>query len=197
MRISNRSISSLTKCMFARGFLTSRGYNIGTRLVEDFLAKSNLSRCTNIREAAEVVSKVGFKMFLDITPNVIFPDSTVNTNSGSMNSSELVMNGTTAQHSKNGANTASGTVGTRDPKEFVLQLMENPLAEFVELPDEALQGGLWYSNVLAGVLRGALEMLQIQTECTFISDSLRGDETTEIRIRVLRFLQEKAPPSDD
>lgn len=42
---------------------------------------------------------------------------------------------------------------------FSLTFEENPLAEFVELPDEALEGGLWFSNVLCGVLRGALEMV--------------------------------------
>ena len=44
---------------------------------------------------------------------------------------------------------------------FVLTFEENPLAEFVELPEEALEGGLWYSNVLCGVLRGALEMVSL------------------------------------
>jgi hypothetical protein len=34
------------------------------------------------------------------------------------------------------------------------------LAEFVELPEEAMEGGLWFSNVLCGVLRGALEMVR-------------------------------------
>jgi hypothetical protein len=42
-------------------------------------------------------------------------------------------------------------------------LDENPLAEFVELPEEALEGGLWFSNVLCGVLRGALEMVRAVT----------------------------------
>jgi hypothetical protein len=39
-------------------------------------------------------------------------------------------------------------------------LDENPLAEFVELPEEAIENGLWFSNVLCGVLRGALEMVR-------------------------------------
>lgn len=42
---------------------------------------------------------------------------------------------------------------------FTLTLDENPLAEFVELPEEVLEGGLWFSNVLCGVIRGALEMV--------------------------------------
>lgn len=45
------------------------------------------------------------------------------------------------------------------PQEFALTLEENPLAEMAELPAEAVEGGLWFSNVLCGVLRGALEMV--------------------------------------
>lgn len=35
------------------------GYNIGLRLIEDYLAKSNtMKRCANFRETAEMISKV-------------------------------------------------------------------------------------------------------------------------------------------
>jgi hypothetical protein len=44
--------------------------------------------------------------------------------------------------------------------EFGLVLDENPLAELAELPSDALDGGLWFSNVLCGVIRGALEMVR-------------------------------------
>jgi len=40
--------------------------------------------------------------------------------------------------------------------EFSLMLDNNPLVEFVELPEEHLH--LNYSNVLCGAIRGALEM---------------------------------------
>lgn len=98
------------------------GYNIGLRLIEDFLAKSNTGQCTNLRETAEMISKVGFKVFMNITPTV--------------------------------------TNWSQDGKSFVLVFEENPLADFVELPDDGrAQNELWYSNILCGVIRGACEMV--------------------------------------
>lgn len=38
--------------------LEKMGYNIGTRLIEDFLARSNIGRCADFREVGEVVAKV-------------------------------------------------------------------------------------------------------------------------------------------
>lgn len=47
-----------------------------------------------------------------------------------------------------------------DNKQFSLIFEENPLADFVELPDDGrAQDELWFSNILVGVLRGALEMV--------------------------------------
>ena len=45
--------------------------------------------------------------------------------------------------------------------QFSLIFEENPLADFVELPDDGrAQDELWFSNILCGVLRGALEMVR-------------------------------------
>jgi hypothetical protein len=40
------------------------GFNIGVRLIDEFLAKSGVNNCSNFRETADVIAKVAFKMFL-------------------------------------------------------------------------------------------------------------------------------------
>jgi hypothetical protein len=87
---------------------------------------------------------------------------------------------------------------TSDSKQFSLVFEENPLADFVELPDDGrAQDELWYSNIFCGVLRGALEMVQMQVEAHFISDVLRGNDTTEMRVSLIRYIDDELPPEDD
>jgi uncharacterized protein YjaZ len=47
-----------------------RGYNIGIRLIDEFLAKSNVSRCVDFRETADVIAKVCFLVSIDAGKNV-------------------------------------------------------------------------------------------------------------------------------
>ena len=74
-------------------------------------------------------------------------------------------------------------------------LDENPIADFVELPEP--YKNLWYSNMLCGILRGALEMVQMQVECRFVKDILRGDDRWEMQVTLIEMLADEFPASDE
>lgn len=167
-----------------------------------------------------MISKVGFKTFLNITPDVTFPTAP----------------STTTQTTE--------IPGMTGPTEFILTFDENPLAEFAELPLDAMgpkyakaaqdkklanwdakevggqAEGLWFSNILCGVVRGSLEMvrappsssasdllfaglienllqLQMQVEASFLSDRLRGDDSTDVHVKLIRIMEEEQPINDE
>merc|ERR1712100_312804 len=116
--------------------LDKMGYNIGVRLIDEFLSQSRITKFSSLKETADLIAKVGFKMFLGVTANV--------------------------------------GKWSADEKEFSLTLDDNPFTDFVDLPEQ--YSGLLYSNMLCGVIRGALEMVQMKVTCSFISDALRNGE---------------------
>jgi len=49
--------------------LEKMGYNIGVRIIEDFLARTGTSKCGDFRETSEKVQQA-FKIFLNVSPTV-------------------------------------------------------------------------------------------------------------------------------
>ena len=114
--------------------LDKMGFNMGTRMVDEFFAKSAPGRqvCKSFRETVEVIAKEAFKMFL----------------------------GTTCDVASVPPEEDSGL------EQWALILKENPLADFVVLPPQ-YQNTLWYSNLLCGIIRGGLDMLNMKVNCFF------------------------------
>lgn len=80
--------------------------------------------------------------------------------------------------------------------EFSLLIEGNPLTEFVELPEGQGQK-LSYNQMICGAIRGALDMVQLEVECRFVQDQLKGDPTTELRIKFIKKLEDALPVGED
>lgn len=94
----------------------------------------------------------------------------------------------------------NATLVRMDEQEAVISLDSDGLGgELVELPDEAVKGGLRYANVLCGMIRGALEMVNVLVECAIVTDPLLSSNstTTDISIKFVKYLEEELPPSND
>ena len=74
-------------------------------------------------------------------------------------------------------------------------LEDNPLTDFVELPEGC--DDLVYCNILCGVIRGALEMVNMNVTCNFVRDVLTGDEVSELRVRLVSLAAETYPFNED
>lgn len=79
--------------------------------------------------------------------------------------------------------------------EFSLLIENNPLTDFVELPPGHSQ--LNFSNILCGVLKAALEMVQMEVDVRFVQDTLKGDNITEIRLKFVKRLEDAVPVGED
>jgi hypothetical protein len=73
--------------------------------------------------------------------------------------------------------------------EYIISFSENPLNDLVELPEK--YKGLNYSNILCGVIRGALESINIKVECYYEKDTLKGNDTNEIKVKFIEVIEEK------
>jgi len=72
---------------------------------------------------------------------------------------------------------------------FSLIMQDNPLIDYVELPKHL--SGLYYSNIICGVIRGALEAIQFKVNCFFVKDTLLGDDITEIKVELKEIITVK------
>lgn len=222
------------------------GHSMGVRCVDELLAKSeiyNLPLCgpskgggnNNLRETAEVICKVGFRMFLGVSncevanfdsagtsfsillhenPLAVFvelpppnPSSNIHNASSSSSSSSnntkklnQTMNNMSINNSNNNETTPhNGEMADKssDP---------NTASAAAPLPEDnidiqaagttAQQGcdlsKLRYSNIYCGVIKGALEQVNLRVDCYFVKDTLHGDDTNEIRVELKEVLVDGA-----
>mmetsp|Transcript_32488 Transcript_32488/g.45344 ORF Transcript_32488/g.45344 Transcript_32488/m.45344 type:complete len:96 (+) Transcript_32488:87-374(+) len=82
-----------------------------------------------------------------------------------------------------------------NPRQFSIEFKGNPLIEFVELPEQFKD--LDYSNILCGVLRGALYSVQMVVTTKLCRSELKGDPISEIEVMLKEVVAEKVKSDDD
>ena len=142
--------------------LEKMGYNIGIRLIDDYLAKSCIDAPKTFEEAIAIISNQAIKYYLGLDNNDVKYELIKSDNS---------------------------ITDTNQQYEYKIEIKENPFNDYVELPDKFK--GLWYSNMICGVIRGALEAINIKVECKYNKDTLKGHDTNEIRVKLIEIIEEK------
>ena len=150
--------------------------------------------------ARDVCTQVGFKMFLGVTATC----SNWSTDaSGSASECSLVRRAhrEALPHRARAQSAAPAAplprvLTVRSPTSVRRQVLEEiPFVEYVELP--ASLSELRYSNILCGVIKGALEQIGIKVDVNFVRDMLRGDDAYEMRVVLVEAVPDEFPFKDD
>ena len=82
-----------------------------------------------------------------------------------------------------------GTYNQVSEKEYHLIFPENPISFYVELPESL--SNLCYSNIICGILRGMLEISGFEVQCEFVKDKMKGDEVNDLKITLVKYIEER------
>ena len=82
-----------------------------------------------------------------------------------------------------------GSFNQVSEKEYYLIFPENPIIFYVELPESL--DGLCYSNIICGILRGMLEISGFEIQCEFVKDKMKGDEVNDLKITLVKYIEER------
>ena len=53
-----------------------------------------------------------------------------------------------------------------------------------------------YGNLICGVLRGCLEMVQYRVDVRYVESVLHGDKTDVISVKLVEVIQDEIPPGE-
>ena len=169
--------------------LDKMGHSMGVRCVDEYLAKlsSAAPPCSNFMETAEVLAKSALKMFLGITADVVYGNADDSAPSYSLmltenplamfvEMPEAYLNNNSSSGSNSNSNSNAST-------------SDNKSKSSAQKPKNAQ---LEYNAVYCGLIRGALEMLNMRVECSFVKSTLRGDDVNEIQVQLQEVMSEGA-----
>lgn len=160
--------------------LDRMGHSMGIRCIEEFLAKSEATKCASFAQTADLL-KTALRMFLGIVVDTrMTTDKPTATTASSSSPAE----------NKNNPDATTSTNNNNNKPFYSIVFQDNPLTIFVELPET--MADLPYNQLLAGMCRGMLELLQYDCQCHIAKSMVNGDDTNEIVVTLQQVLQEGA-----
>jgi len=122
------------------------GYKIGKKLVDDYFAKTGqFEPCSKFERAAEVIASKGLTRYLGVTGKASFSDRNIE-----------------EEIKENQAKEKDKQVKNLEIRRCIIAVSQKcPLEKYVVIPPS--MDGLVYSNLVAGAIKGALEVLDFKT----------------------------------
>lgn len=169
--------------------LYSIGENIGVRIIDEFIAKTQSTvgyQCDSFRDVIVVLCKLAFKYYLGINCDII--QYTVHTLANQSN----VTNPTNNHNIDANTNTTLHSTAT-----VIIQFFQCPLFTFVDLPDDMIE--LRYGNIICGIITAALQQLNISVQCNATKHEFitQHNGVNEITIDLIEIIKENYVANDE
>lgn len=150
------------------------GYNMGVRLIEDFLSRTNSGRCLDLRETADKIQQA-FKMYLSVQP-------TISNWAAATDEFSLIFD-------------------VNPLTEFVELPADVSNLRYSGILCGCIRGALEMVQLevqcqFVQVSR-QLNFILCNFSVSFFKDQLKGDSATEIRVKFIRRLQDATPAGED
>lgn len=152
------------------------GYNMGMRLIEDFLARTSAPRCLEMRETADRIQQA-FRIYLNVQP-------TISNWSAASDEFSLIFE-------------------TNPMTEFVELPQDLTNLRYCSILSGCIRGALemvqlevqcWFVQVKYNQF---LELRNTYSTSSYFKDQLKGDNVTEMRIKFIRRLEDAIPAGED